>query len=125
MKKIKITESDLHRIIQETVENYVDHGEFSPIGNPYKGALEDRAKKRLEKTRESTKEMLTAISRVLYQEAQYTKSVLNIQNPLFNKYISDEKERKMAEIAQETYAKCMELYKFLRGKEYELEGIII
>ena len=116
----RIDENELNRIVNEMIDEYIDGGVFTPVGNPHQmtaqRAPDDREYQALLSA-------MNSIGSKIYTEAQYMRRTCNVVNPMFIRGIQDPKKRKMAEIAQKTYAKCMDLYNFLSQSKDELNRI--
>jgi prephenate dehydratase len=120
-KIIKLTEQDIHKIVEDVASQFIDKGVYTPIGNSAYGKTNINNKPYQADNYSALKESLNSIASKLYTEVQFLKTTLNVQNPIFIKNIKDNRERKIADIAQKTYARCMDLYVFLHSMEDELE----
>ena len=120
MAEIKITEAELHTIINEAINDYMDKGTFTPIGNAaYKGgnASYQKSDNRLNA---ALIKSLNSIANMLWSESDYLKHTCNVMNPMFITKIEPGNDRKAAQIAQQVYAKCRELYDFINKSKEEL-----
>jgi ribonuclease HI len=116
----RIDENELKRIVNEMIDEYIDGGVFTSDRNGYR-MPDDRTSN--DREYQALLNALNSIGSKIYTEAQYMRRTCNVVNPMFIRGIQDPKKRKMAEIAQKTYAKCMDLYNFLSQSKDEMKGL--
>lgn len=118
-KVIKLTEQDLRQIVKEAVNQYVDQGTFTPIGNHSLLPQKSEKEKNFETLQANEKKINSSLSKILhtlYVETSYLKKSCNFGtelNPMFIDGMKDGKLKAQAKMVQGAIAKCNELYNFL------------
>ena len=120
MKKIK--ESKLRNIIKEAISDYIDNGEFSPIGYPSVNLKQDTRDVVYDNT-EKLKYVCTKLMDALHNNSTYMKHACEFEtelNPMFWKGMPEGKKKKQLEIAQQILLKCNDFYNYLKNAQQEL-----
>lgn len=117
-----LNESKINNIIKEAINDYVDHGEFTPIGTPG-GFQHKNVDNRLAENSDKIKYVISALCDSLYSKMKYMKNACSFKtelNPMFIRQLPDCKEKQQMDITQKIIAKSLDLYNFLNSVKDQL-----
>ena len=117
-QRVTLTESDLNKIVEETVKDYIDEASFGG----WKMFNRDNNQQIIEQNRTILLSVINRLAHNLHNEMTYLKYNGHFENlnPMFIKQMPEGKEKEQKIVAQKIIAQCVDFYNLIM----ELKGNI-